>query len=422
MQVLGDVVVEDGVTLTIAPGTRVEFQDYFRLTVHGTLDARGRADRPITFTSAHPELFALDASRTGCWNGLRFEEKPAHNAPSRLEHCVIEFSKAVGGAGAHPDGGGALSVEGCAGVELVNCSLRSNLAAVGGALFLYRQANVRIVGCLIADNHALENAAAVYCAYSYPTIANCTVVANRIHNASNPYSETFAIQGFVAKLDLAHDIVWDNTPDVVYQHAQTFGAKSALTRKCDVEDWPGGGDSFSLDPRFVDAAAGDWRLGFASPCVDAGERLDDAAHPPLHDLDGRERSLDGDLDTHPRLDLGAYEFAPLELATDGALGGSATCRLWGEDGGTGTLYVARGGLSPRALATPFGGLRLEPRGSFAAGTCALGAAQPGTLVLALPSDPALVGERFGFQALSTSSHAPAGRALTNALEITLALP
>lgn len=422
VQVLGDVVVEDGVTLTIRPGTRVEFADYYRLQVRGTLDARGRADRRIVFTTDEPELFVPDDSLTGCWNGIRFEEKLAHNAPSLLVWCVLEHSKAVGGSGKHPTCGGALSVEGCAGVELESCILRSNVALHGGALFLYRQANVRVAGTLIADNHALLNAAAVYVAYSYPIFASCTLVANRIHNQSSPYEATSAVQSFLAKPVLAHCIVWGNAPDIPYQHAQTFGAKAFYTRRCDVEDWPGGGDSFSLDPRFVDPAAGDWRLAFASPCVDAGTRLDGAARPPALDLDGRERELDGDLDTRARLDLGAFEHAPLELVTSCALGSSAIARLWGEDGATATLFAARGGLLARTLDTPFGGLRLEPRSSFALGAASLGSAQPGTLHFTLPADPALAGASFGFQALASDGHAPQGAAYTNAIELTLVAP
>jgi hypothetical protein len=422
VRVVGDVFVEDGVVLTIAPGTRVEFEDYYRLQVRGTLDARGRPDRQIVFTTDEPAAFALDASRTGCWNGIRFDGTLARNEPSRLAYCVLEYSKAVGGAGPHPRCGGALSVEGYAGVELENCILRDNLADWGGALFLYRQANARIAGSLIARNHALQNAAAIYCAYSYPTIVDDTIVANQIHNAANPFVETSATVFFVAKPLFAHCIVWGNVPDFVYQHQQTWGAKLFVTHANDIQDWTDGGDNFALDPRFVDAANADWRLSFASPCIDAAQRLDGAGRPPATDLAGSARELDGDLDTDPRVDLGAYEHSPLELASSGALGSLATARCWGEDGGSATLYAARGALVPRELATPFGGLRLSPRKSFVVGNAALGSSQPGTLVFALPSDPALAGETFGFQLLASSSLAPAGQAYTNAVELTLVAP
>lgn len=422
VEVLADVFVEDGVTLTIAPGTRVEFADYFRLQVRGTLLARGRADRRITFTTDEPEHFAPDASTSGCWNGIRFDAKLAHNAPSVLEHCTLEYSKAVGGAGRHPRCGGGLSVEACAGVELENCVLRENVADYGGALFLYEQANVRVAGTLLASNHALVDAGALYVAYSYPTFANCTIVANRIHNQAHPYQATCAVASFVAKPRFTHCIVWGNAPDVVYQHQQMFAAKAWSTRRCDVEAWPGGGDTFALDPRFVAPASGDWRLSFASPCIDAATRLDASARPPAFDLAGLARELDGDLDTDARLDLGAHEFAPLELATSGVLGTPANARAWGEDGATATLFVARGGVSGRTLATPFGGLALEPRASFSLGSIALGSSRPGELAFTLPDELALAGERFGFQALARDAHAPALAAYTNATELTLLVP
>lgn len=422
VQVQSDVVVEDGVTLTIAPGSRVEFADYFRIQVRGTLLARGRAERRITFTTDEPQLFTPDGSQSGCWNGIRFEAKRARNPRSVLQYCTLEYAKAVGGAGRHPRCGGALSVEACAGVELENCVLRENVADYGGALFLYEQANVRVAGTSIESNHALVDAAAVYVAYSYPTFANCTIAANRIHNQANPYQATSAVASFVAKPRFAHCIVWGNAPDVVYQHEQMFAAKAWTTRRCDVEAWPGGGDSFALDPRFVAPATGDWRLSFASPCVDAATRLDETARPPAFDLTGLARELDGDLDTTPRLDLGAHEFAPFELVTTGVLGAPALARVWGEDGATATIFVARGGVLGREIATPFGGLSLEPRGCFALGSVALASAQPGEFGFTLPDDPALAGERFGFQALTSDGHAPQLAAYTNATELTLLVP
>jgi hypothetical protein len=64
--------------------------------------------------------------------------------------------------------------------------------------------------------------------------------------------------------------------------------------------------NISLDPAFLDPVAGDFALRPDSPCVDKalpGSRLDDTAGGP--------RLVDGDMDTSPRQDLGAYEAAPV---------------------------------------------------------------------------------------------------------------
>lgn len=316
VRVVGDVEVQPGITLTIAPGVRVEFQDYYRLVVNGTLLAVGMADQRIRFTTDEPSRFTVDTAHAGCWNGIRFEDTAATNAPSRLAYCTLEYSKATGGgSGAYPYGGGALSVVGFAQLSVENCVFRHNVADYGGAVFLYRQANVRIAGCLIVDNHALQNASAVCCAYSYPELTNNTIVRNPIHNEANPYIESCAVLSFIAKPVLTNHIIRDNEPSYVYMHTQLWGTKNYYTHYNNVAGYPDLDDNLDVDPRFlapdgVDGIPGtpddNFRLHAESPCIDAGWN---AAVPPAlsQDLDGVTRVFDGDLDGTPVVDMGAFE-------------------------------------------------------------------------------------------------------------------
>lgn len=83
--VVGDVLVPEGVTLTVAPGTKVMFQAsestkiepmyismQTELMVRGSLRAEGAKDRPISFMPA-PEDMNTKRPERGDWGGIIFD-------------------------------------------------------------------------------------------------------------------------------------------------------------------------------------------------------------------------------------------------------------------------------------------------------------------------------------------------------------
>jgi hypothetical protein len=104
---------------------------------------------------------------------------------------------------------------------------------------------------------------------------------------------------------LANSILWDN--QAIGGDADLDAGLQARVRFCDIENGPGAGQNgnVSVAPLFEDAAAGDFRLAAGSPLVDVGERA--GAMGLAFDLDGLERSSDGDGDGVALPDLGAYE-------------------------------------------------------------------------------------------------------------------
>ncbi len=326
VRVVGDVTVDPGVVLAIAPGTIVEFQDFYTLRVGGTLLAVGSPDHEIRFTTDEPEAFTIDYSLAGCWNGLRFEDTSATNQPSRLSHCIIEFSKAVeGGAGRYWYGGGAVSVVNFTELTIDNCTIRNNVAEYGGAIFLYRQACPTIAGNLIVANHALTNGSAIYCAYSYPRFINNTIVGNPIHNLNNPYVDSCGVQHFLSKSILSNNIVRNNNPDYIHLPTQILGGKTYYINHNNIEDGAVSESNIDVNPRFADTLGVDgvsgtsddnFRLLPYSPCVDAG--MNDVVPSQLaEDLDGEPRFVDGDYDGYVRVDLGAFETGNFDCDGDG---------------------------------------------------------------------------------------------------------
>jgi parallel beta-helix repeat protein len=96
--VVASVLVNSGVTLTIAPGTRVKFNSGLALSVSGTLTAQGTSDSPITFTSNQP------APAPGDWGYIYLSPTSGN---SILQYALVQYA-----GGANLIGNGAVQVKG----------------------------------------------------------------------------------------------------------------------------------------------------------------------------------------------------------------------------------------------------------------------------------------------------------------------
>jgi hypothetical protein len=306
--VIGDVTIEDGVTLRIRPGACVAFQGAYSLTVMGRLLAIGAPERRIVFTGG-AAMGRTGGSREGSWTGIRFPRTAATNDSTLLEYCVIEYARAP----AEASFGGALSFDGFSKAAIVNTILRDNSAQFGGAVFCIRQASPRFAGTLITGNSAEVTASAVYSIDSYPTFANCTIVNNRDRNAE-PSWPTAAFVNFIAKARTSGCVVWDN-PSSYFLPTQMIEPKAPYTTYDDVQGGLPGEGNIDLDPAFAGDADHPYRLRADSPCRDAtGNSI--TGLPDL-DLAGSLRAVGA------TPDMGAYEW----IDPSGAPEVSATSRF-----------------------------------------------------------------------------------------------
>lgn len=85
VQVIGDLVILSGATLTIEPGINLFFNNNTGLTVYGTLDAQGTVSAPILFTSSQSSPSA------GNWYGIYFGDSSI-DASCILKYCEIEYA------------------------------------------------------------------------------------------------------------------------------------------------------------------------------------------------------------------------------------------------------------------------------------------------------------------------------------------
>jgi hypothetical protein len=143
-----------------------------------------------------------------------------------------------------------------------------------------------LVNCLVAGNESGYGGGA-----AYGTLDVCTVVSNAAsHYGGGVYDTDYVL----------NTVIWDNQAPSDPQWSYGYYA-NCLTAPLPDGAYDGGGN-LTGDPLFVNAAAGDYRLAAASPCINAGA------------LDGYAQDDDAvDLDARPRVlgsapDIGAYEY------------------------------------------------------------------------------------------------------------------
>lgn len=221
----------------------------------------------------------------------------------QITDSVIANSRGGNGGGVYFNGN---AVE----FRVDSCEFINNTGIQGGAVYVSSatgSANSRFRNCLFEGNQTTGNDAAIF-TNKPAVILNCTFVKNESDAA-------YIIGGSPAagSVSISNSIVWGNTANTHVIPA----AMSAIARNNTFQiAYAGGGGSASnstVDPQFVNFAAGDYRLAPTSPAIDAGNT--DLYVGPFVDLDGNTRGVDkpdtadtGVSTFGPVIDKGCFEF------------------------------------------------------------------------------------------------------------------
>ena len=210
-----------------------------------------------------------------------------HSSSVTIKNCIIQGNLATAYGGAILCDGKNSSVT----IQNSTISGNSTLDSGGGGIILLNcwTSTSTIQNCIISENYAYGSGGGIRTSNSKLTIVNSTITGNSTGaNGGGIFSDSILPT-------ITNTILWNNG-------SETAGG-ATVTYSCVQGGYTGEGN-INADPLFVNAAAGDYNLQDASPCIDKGTSSD----APATDIEGNPR------DAHP--DIGAYEYIPALPSVD----------------------------------------------------------------------------------------------------------
>jgi hypothetical protein len=208
----------------------------------------------------------------------------------------------------HPEYGGIL---------VRNCRFSGNSANSGGGMCAASPGSLSpvVTNCTFSENTARLKGGGVFVGTgpgspswygASPRVTNCTFHNNSAAEEAGGLYVSNDVPGFFLLPEMRNCIFWNDLPEEIVLAAEPLWP---IVMFSDVQGGFEGPGNVDVDPLFVDADGGDFRLRADSPCVDAGERIYDLTD----DFEGDPRGYDGS--AQPRgdgsdYDIGADEYLP----------------------------------------------------------------------------------------------------------------
>jgi hypothetical protein len=165
----GDIRIAEGESLTIEPGTQVQFTGPFTLKILGNLNATGMAEDSISFTTSASNI---------TWRGIRLDSLSALSDTARFSHCLITRMLNT-----------SIRIINTSKVVFEDCRIFQNTQLYAGTFYMVNT-NARIARNVIHNNTGSSRTwtAGIYLSDGSPLISGNTFRANFAPNGDSSLS------------------------------------------------------------------------------------------------------------------------------------------------------------------------------------------------------------------------------------------
>jgi predicted outer membrane repeat protein len=150
--VKGDITIPAHETLSILPGTIIEFKGFFKLEVQGQIKANGLPGDTIVFMVSDTSNFCSQTSGRGGWSGIRIGVSASESDSSLFSYCSFKFGKAA--EDSTNCYGGAIQIKSFSKVRISDCLFNCNYSFFSGGAIYLSDADIKIVHCVFKNNYA----------------------------------------------------------------------------------------------------------------------------------------------------------------------------------------------------------------------------------------------------------------------------
>lgn len=169
IKVIGNIDIVQNGELIINPGTFIEFQNQYKISIksNGKIEANGNVNDSITFICSDKNIG---------WSGIRFDSMQISSDSSIFNYCKISYYKYTN---RQYSLSGAIDINNYDKIRFSNCKFSNNYNWSDGGAILVDSSDIKIINCNFNNNSSGFYGGALYIENSNPIVRNSSFKYNK---------------------------------------------------------------------------------------------------------------------------------------------------------------------------------------------------------------------------------------------------